>query len=62
MLELSIRALAFKRGFYLGLPVSWITGIQGFEDSGKAESKAVEAYLKPYYFSIIKPVVDVLSA
>lgn len=58
----SIELIALKQSFYLGLPASWITGLQkgGLSDSGKADSKAVERGLKPYYFSIIKPVVDVL--
>ena len=58
----SIELIALKQSFYLGLPASWITGLQkgGLGDSGKADSKAVERGLKPYYFSIIKPVVDAL--
>lgn len=51
-----------KRSFYLGLPASYITGLarQGLGDSGEGDTKAVERGLKPYYFSIIKPVIETL--
>lgn len=54
--------IAAKQSFYLGLPASWITGQQskGLSDTGKSDSKSVERGLKPYYFSIIKPVCDML--
>lgn len=58
----SMEFIAGKQSFYLGLPISWITGetTSGLSDSGKADSKAVDRGLKPYYFSIIKPVFDAL--
>lgn len=58
----SLELIAMKQSFYLGLPASWITGLQkaSLGDSGNADARAVERGLKPYYFSIIKPVVDQL--
>lgn len=50
-----------KHSFYLGLPASYFSGEgQGssMSDTGKADSKAVERGLKPYYFSIAKPVIE----
>lgn len=54
--------ISSKQSFYLGLPASWITGLtsSGLSDSGKSDSRSVERGLKPYYFSIIKPVIDQL--
>jgi len=51
-----------KRCFYLGMPASYITGVQtkGMYDTGMAEAKATERGLKNYYFSIIKPVIKAL--
>lgn len=49
-----------KRSFYLGLPASYITGAlaKGLGDSGDGDARAVERGLKPYYFSIMKPVLS----
>ena len=49
-----------KKSFYLGLPATYITGLssKGLGDSGQGDAKAVERGLRPYYFSIIKPVVE----
>lgn len=49
-----------KRAFYLGMPASYITGIQtgGIGSTGEADTKATERGLKNYYFSIIKPVLE----
>ena len=49
-----------KRSFYLGLPASYVTGAlnKGLGDSGDADARAVERGLKPYYFSIVKPVLE----
>lgn len=49
-----------KRSFYLGLPASYITGVQakGLGDSGDADARAIERGLKPYYFSIVKPALE----
>jgi hypothetical protein len=51
-----------KRSFYLGLPAEWITGLRqkGLSDTGKADQKSVERGLKPYYSSIIRPVMQAL--
>lgn len=58
----ALKLIANKQSFYLGLPISWITGEtqKGLGDSGKADSQAIDRGLKPYYFSIIKPVLDTL--
>lgn len=52
--------LANKRSEYLGLPASYFSGILtgGLGDSGSGDAKAVDRGLRPYFFSIIKPVVD----
>lgn len=50
-----------KHSFYLGLPASYFSGegqSTALSDTGKADSKAVERGLKPYYFSIAKPVIE----
>jgi hypothetical protein len=46
-----------KQSFYLGLPESYIAGIQsgGLGSTGEADTKATERGLKNYFFSIIKP-------
>lgn len=58
----SIEFTDAKRCFYLGLPLSYITGEapKGLGDSGEGDAKAIERGLKNYYFSIIKPVVEAL--
>ncbi len=58
----SIEFLDQKRSFYLGLPESYINGIQtgGLGTTGENDTKAIERGLKSYYFSIIKPVVFAL--
>lgn len=58
-------AIAFvvsKLSFYLGLPDSYLTGIQtgGIGSSGENDMRAVERGLKSYYFSIIKPTLEAL--
>lgn len=50
-----------KHSFYLGLPASYFSGegeSSTLSDTGKADSKAVERGLKPYYFSIAKPLIE----
>ncbi len=56
----AISFLDAKRSFYLGLPISYITGEQtaGIGSTGEADTKAVERGLKQYYVSIIKPVLS----
>jgi len=57
----TLELISKKHSFYLGLPASYFSG-QGqstsLSDTGKADSKAVERGLKPYYFSIAKPVIE----
>jgi len=54
--------IAEKRAFYLGLPQNYLVGTQnkGLGDSGKGESKAIERGLKPYYYSIVKPIFEAI--
>lgn len=56
----AMELIAQKRSFYLGLPLSWVTGqgSEGLGDKSKGDAKKVEQGLRGYYFSIIKPVVD----
>lgn len=52
-----------KLSKYTGMPAAWITGKSkgsSLGDTGQSDAKAVERGLKPYYFSIVKPVVDQL--
>lgn len=59
----SMEFIANKQSFYLGLPASYIVGLQStssMSDTGKADSKAVERGLRAYYFSIVKPVLEAL--
>lgn len=55
--------IAQKQSFYLGLPASYIRGAAnstGLSDTGHADARAVERGLRPYYFSIIKPLLKEL--
>lgn len=56
----AITFLDAKRSFYLGMPISYITGEQtaGIGSTGEADTKAVERGLRQYYISIIKPVLE----
>jgi hypothetical protein len=58
--EKSMDFINERRSFYLGLPKSYVSGIQagGMGDSGKSDTKAIERGLKNYYFSIIKPIIE----
>lgn len=51
-----------KRSYYLGMPISYITGEQttGIGSTGEADTKAIDRGLKGYYFSIIKPTVEAI--
>jgi len=53
---------AKKMSLYLGLPASYITGEgkNSMGDTGEGDAKAVERGLKGYYFSIIKPVIELI--
>lgn len=56
----SIQFTDNKRSLILGLPATYINGesSKGLGDSGDGDAKQVERGLKPFYFSIIKPVVE----
>lgn len=57
----TLELISKKHSFYLGLPASYFSGegqASSLSDTGKADSKAVERGLKPYYFSIAKPVIE----
>ena len=58
----SIEFIAKKMSFYLGLPASWFNGEsnKGLGDTGQSDAKAVERGLKPYYFSLVKPVIEAI--
>jgi hypothetical protein len=49
-----------KKSLYLGMPVSWVQGEQtgGIGSTGENDTKAIERGLKPYYYQIIKPVLE----
>lgn len=55
--------IAMKQSFYLGMPSTWITGLRAGGlggDSGMSNSRDIERGLRPYFFSIVKPVIDTL--
>lgn len=58
--QATMEFIAHKQSFYLGLPASWILGESksGLGDSGAKDAKAIDRGLKPYFYSIIKPVLD----
>lgn len=59
----SLDFTAQKQSLYLGMPASWITGLAkvgSLGDTGEGEARAVERGLKPYFFSIIKPICEAL--
>ncbi len=60
--EKAIGFLDAKRAYILNLPMSYISGEQttGIGTTGESDMRAVERGLKQYYFSIIKPVIEVL--
>lgn len=51
-----------KRSYYLGMPLSYITGEQttGIGSTGEADTKAIDRGLRAYFFSIVKPVVEAI--
>ncbi len=57
-----IEYLGEKKSFFLGLPDSYICGVQtgGLGSTGEQDTKAVERGLKNYFESIIKPVLNAL--
>lgn len=58
----SIAFIVQKLSFYLGMPDSYLTGIQtsGMGTTGENDMRAVERGLKGYYFSIVKPALEAL--
>ncbi len=61
--ETSMDFIAQKQSLYLGLPSSYFKGSSNsskLSDTGKADSKSVERGLRPYFYSIVKPVADYL--
>jgi hypothetical protein len=60
--EKAIGFLDTKKSFVLGLPQSYIGGIQtgGIGSTGEADARAVDRGLKPYFSSIIAPAVKAL--
>ena len=60
--EKAIAFLDAKRAYILGLPLSYISGLQvnGLNATGEADMRAVERGLKQYFVSIIHPVLQAL--
>jgi hypothetical protein len=60
--EKAITFLDTKRSFILGLPTSYISGIQtpGIGSTGEADMRAVERGLKQYFISIVQPVIKAI--
>jgi hypothetical protein len=60
--EKAIRFLDAKRSFYLGLPISYITGEQtgGIGSTGEGDTKAIERGLRAFWISILKPAVSAI--
>lgn len=58
----SLQFIASKQCQYLGMPSSYFDGelAGGLGDKSSADAKAVERGLKPYFFSVVKPVVEAL--
>ncbi len=59
----SMKLLNEKRAFYLNMPASYITGDLaggGLSDSGQGDAKAVDRGLRPYFYSIIKPIFEAM--
>lgn len=61
-IEKAIGFLDAKRAFILGLPISYITGLQtqGLASTGEADMRSVERGLKQYFSSIIQPTLKAL--
>lgn len=60
--EKAIGFLDAKKSFILGLPISYVSGLQtpGIGSTGEADMRAVERGLKQYYVSIIRPTLESL--
>lgn len=57
--EKAIGFLDAKRAYILGLPISYVSGLQtpGIGSTGEADMRAVERGLKQYFKSIVHPVL-----
>ncbi len=60
--EKAMTFLDAKRAFILGLPLSYISGIQtgGIGSTGEADMRAVERGLKQYFVSILRPALKAI--
>ncbi len=60
--EKAIGFLDAKKSFILGLPISYVSGLQtpGIGSTGEADMRAVERGLKQYFVSIVRPTLDSL--
>lgn len=60
--EKAIAFLDAKKAFLLGLPMSYISGLQtaGIGSTGEADMRAVERGLRQYYVSIVRPVLEAI--
>lgn len=60
--EKAIGFLDAKRAYILGLPLSYVSGLQtpGIGSTGEADTKAVERGLKGYFVSILYPTAKAL--
>lgn len=58
-IDSAVTFLNTKRSFYLGLPVSYVSGVQtgGIGSTGEGDNRAIERGLKYFYESIVKPVL-----
>lgn len=61
-IEKTMEFIEKQKSFYLGLPASWVSGQlkAALGDTGQADAKAIDRGLKPYFFSVMKPVIDSL--
>lgn len=62
--EKAIGFLDAKKSFILGLPISYVSGLQtpGIGSTGEADMRAVERGLKQYFVSIVRPTLKSLFA
>lgn len=60
--EKAIAFLDAKRAFILGLPLSYISGLQsgGIGATGEADTRAIEQGLRLYFLTIIQPTIKAL--
>lgn len=60
--EKAIAFLDAKKAFILGLPISYVSGMQtpGIGSTGEADMRAVERGLKQYFVAILRPILKSL--